>query len=612
MPKVGELERPQTARARDERYVRITTDSFERSRDEFSPMLRRYGMLYNLYRGYRQGRMAPFRNNITIPLAFSMVQSYTAKLSNIEFADPRLVTFLAVGPEDQRLARKRDATVNLQFWDAETMDKGHQMLVASGIFGTIPYEWHWDVRQELQRYQADFGQGVALMETPTTTFDGPNWQPLDPRCLFICPGYNRIQRGMPWLVKRFFMDIEDVNRLAEEGVFNKRGTVDLGAPSRLTGKDEFLTSHNDPARLSIDAPTSEIDRPVEILLRWGRVPRSMAINGSTNLIIVVANRKHLLRAAPNPFGMIPVSEFQPMPDPFYWHGPSIVEVASKLQVAANALASQKMDALQLNIDPVVLYNRRNVQPKRRMEMRPNAWLAVDGELGPNIMPWSPDLRGMQMSYQETEQLSQWMEQGTGVIRDAIQGFGGPDRETARGFLGRQASAEVRLLLTARIFERQVTEPLAMQFVRLNREFLTFPHQFRMLGAAAILDPVTLQPTPAETDLMFANDMLPDYEARGLGATRGATQREDAAAMLQFMQAAQTNPIGIQVVNWMAFFRQLLTKLNVHNVDELLGTDSIIMQAIANAMGAAQGQQPQPQQPQQQAPLVTTQTLGGLQ
>jgi hypothetical protein len=176
-----------------------------------------------------------------------------------------------------------------------------------------------------------------------------------------------------------------------------------------------------------------------------------------------------------------------------------------------------------------------------------------------------------------------MEQGTGIIRDAVQGATGPDRETARAFLGRQAAANVRLAMEARIAENQWIEPLAMKFVKLNRMFLTYPKTVRMIGANAILDPLTLRPIPTDIESLQVNDMLPDYDARAMGVLNSIGRGAQFEKMLLLMQTAQSNPILIQLVNWMNFWRQLLITADVPNPDELMGTDNIIMQAVAGAL-----------------------------
>lgn len=578
--------------ARRSQYVNVVTEAFESSRDYYANAYRAYGRWYRLFRAWKIGRAIPYRNQVTIPFLFGLIQSSVAKKVNLVLGTKPPVLFDGMGPEDQKIARKRTALVAAQLDDAETFDKATVLFTSGELFGTTPYKVFWDIRKELVSFRADLGTGEEAYSGEDTTFDGPNWEPMDVRDFFPQPGVARIAK-MRWVVERFFLDLEDIHRLGEAGFFDKAGVADVAFdPLARSGvKDEELREATNPMSGMSEADTKQpqYDKPIEILQYWGRVPRALAVEGQVNLVITVASRKHLLRARPNPFGHIPIRELAPMPDPWHWHSASKVEVIEKLQVASNAMASQKVDILQLFADPQFLYNRRSAPPARRILARPGAWHPFDGPVGSeNVQPLIPDLRGVNNLYQELEQQAQWMEQGTGIIRDAVQGLTGPDRETARAFLGRQQAANTRLLLEARIAETQWLEPLADEFVGLNRQFLTFPHQLKILGSSAVIDPITMMPVPMEGDFITVNEMLPDYTARAVGTLSGMSKTDQLQALMLMAPQLQSNPITLQLTNWFAFWRQAMTLAGIPNVDELMGTDAVMTQAVQEALGAMGG------------------------
>jgi len=574
-----------------EQRVNLAVESFEVSRDTFAPWFEKASRWYRGYRGVKQGKFAPYHANITIPLAFSMMQSDASKKSGILLGRQPWLTFIAIGPEDKKLARKREALINLQLQDADTFDKATKLFLGGAIYGTMPYRVYWDVKKELVSFRADLGTGERAYAGEETTFDGPNWEPISPFDFFPAPRYWRI-RDMPWVVHRYHLDREDVNRLIASGFFDKQAGSELAMGDGGQPPDDVTTTGDDPATGGIESGyrKTKFDRPVEILEWWGRVPRDFAIEGNVNCVITVANRKVLLRHRVNPHGKIPFGEYAPMPDPRYWHAPSKMEVIEKLQVASNAFASQKVDALAMFANPQFIYNRRGLVDARKLISRPGAWHGFDGEVSDaQVRPLIPDLRGLVNLYTELEQHSRWMQQGTGVVEDTVQGFAVADRETARSFVGRQEAAGTRLLMEARVAEHLWLEPVAQEFVRLNRSFLTFPKELRMLGAAAILDPWTLQPVPTEADSIGVNDMLPDYEARAVGATRSISASALFERMMLLQQVMQTNPLAIQMVNWYTWFRQLFHVAEVPNPDELLGTDGMIQQVMQQAAGAMMNQ-----------------------
>ena len=605
----GEIRSEKRSEGKKRQLVSMVFQRWVASRDNYLPQYRSMGHRYRLYRGYRTGRHVPHRANVTVPLGFSMIQSDAARKSAMSLADPEVLTFAAGGPEDQMLARKRSALLNVQMRDANLFDKGTRLFVGGGIFGTYVVKEFWDTKRERVSFRMALDGSERVVEQDEVTFDGPNFDLVDPRNFFPEPGKARI-RDMHWVVERFFMEKEEVNRLAELGFFERRGAADLALEPTRRGQFEHddISDLRDPASGGFDQNfrVSEFDRPVEILQMWGRVPRDFAVRESQNLVITVGGGKHLLRAVPNPHGHLPFKEYAPMPDPLYFFAPSKMEVVEKLQVATNAFASQKVDAYRLFADPQFLVNEAIVPQGKKLYSRPGVWHKLRGEVGEsNIRPLTPDIRMLTNMYTELEQHAQWMEQGTGIVRDAIQGLGGPDRETARGFLGRQEGANTRLLMEARFFERLVLEPMAMDFVRMNRSFLTLPRQLEMIGASAVVDPITLLAAPQDLVSIGVNDLLPDYDARALGSTRSIGKSAQLQNYVLLTQLMQTNPVSLQLTNWFVWFRNLLQLADVQNIDEVMGTNQLIQQVVENALGAAEGEGEGPSPPASQAPAVQT-------
>lgn len=588
----GELRKERTVSGTRTQYVNLVKESHGHSRDTFGPFFAKASRWYRLYRGYQQGKFVPNRANITVPIAFSLAQSDAAKKSVLICGNPQNIEFIGVGPEDQKLARKRTSLINTQLEDADTFDKATQFLIGAAIYGTAIYKTFWDVRRETVTFRADLGQGEGEFSSEELSFDGPNWEPVSIFNFFPCPGFARI-RDMPWVVERYTLEREDVNRLIEAGFYDKAAGRELAHLPGGAIPQDLTTTSDDPAsggQENSGKVRNTFDKPVEILEYWGRVPRSMAVDGQVNLVVTVANRQVLLRARPNPHNKIPFGAVSPMPDPRYFHGPSKIETIEKLQIATNAFASQKADVLSLFADPQFFFNRRGVVDPRRLQSRPGKWHGFDGEVDDKqVRPVQPDLRALTNLYVELEQHAKWMERGTGIVDDTVQGLEPVSRETARSFLGRQEASGTRLLMEAKILEALWFEPLAMDFVRLNRQFLTFPRSVQMMGVGAFLDPLTLQPLPVGLDVLYVNDMLPDYTARARGATMQASKQGMMQQLVGIGQLAMANPAAAMMFNWFIYFRELLVLAGVPNPDEILITDPIIQQQMQMA-AALSGQQ----------------------
>jgi len=183
----------------------------------------------------------------------------------------------------------------------------------------------------------------------------------------------------------------------------------------------------------------------------------------------------------------------------------------------------------------------------------------------------------------------WMQQGTGIIEDTVQGGPG-SRQTDREYLGRAEAVATRLMLESRLFEEGFLEPLADQFVDLNRQFMTEDREVFILGPNATTDPVTGLPVPATTRQTITGwDLVPNYEARAVGASTrlGRAARQQNLTFL--LQAASANPISAAAVNWINFFRQIFREFEIENVNELIQSQPE-MERVLSQSGAQRADQ----------------------
>lgn len=581
----GEVERERGAEAFRLQRISFVNEKFERSADAIHQDHERFRQYYDLYRGTYQRRFHPFRNNITIPLLFSMVQSDAARKASTLLGGTPYIAVVGGGPEDAAKAHKQEALLQVQLEDAETFEKSVDFLIGSDLYGTQVYRWWWEERTGTAEIRVDIGGGEELIQTPVTKFSGPQWGVVDLLDFFPPPGFSRI-RDMPGVIHRYWLDIEEVIVRGEAGFFDKaqvQALRDGAGPSPAIIQDLAMRRV-----MGLASPKKEMDKfskPVEILEFWGKVPRNLSTDGKLSRCWAVANRKFLMRDVANPYPgeVIPFGAHTPMPDPHYFYGPGMVEINAKLQVASNRIANQKMDALDLTIDPMFLYNRRSGFDPRQLRMRPLGAIGVDGPPTEEmIRVLSPDLRGLQGAYLELEQQSKWMQQGAGITEDTVQGFSAGDRVTASEFRGRQEAVSNRILLGCRLAEKQWLEPLARRFLELDRKFLSMPQTIRMIGAAGLIDPITLQPIPPEDLTLGVNDLIPDYDYTAIGATRqmGIMARQQSMGMLQ--QQVQSNPVGLAITDWVAFFRQLYKAHEIPNMDQLLRSEAVQWQALMQA------------------------------
>ena len=265
------------------------------------------------------------------------------------------------------------------------------------------------------------------------------------------------------------------------------------------------------------------------------------------------------------------------------------EIAKKLQIIANRFTNQQLDVLDIFIDPAFFYNTTSGLNTRNLLMRPGKFIPIDGNPAEAIQPVVPNLSGVQLGGQMTDMVWRWMQQGSGIIEDTVMGGAGRG-QTAREYIGRSEAVATRLMMESRLFEEFFLEPLADTFVDLDRQFLTLPREVFMLGGNALVDPITGEPVKdAGRESIDGWDLVPNYDARAVGATtqlNKAMRRSDTAFLVQAMSQ---NPIVASAVNWINFFRDTLKLFDYDNVNEIINSQAE-MERVLQLSGATQAQQ----------------------
>jgi hypothetical protein len=580
--------------------------------DRYTNLFRRASRWYDLYRGFYSGRTNQFRNNISIPFLFSVIQSDVARKAQTSFAGWPVVEFTGYGPEDAGVARNNELLVSAQMKDCGSFSKAVDFFLSADMYGTAICRVGWKEEKQMKQWRA---MGTDPMGNPTpkvmkdniTVFDGPNWDVIDLLDFWPQPGKRRISE-CSWVIHRYYIDLDELGEQVKAGTFDQAGFNEL---KRVGSMPSIGSDFQERANVyrswgEFEARRREsYSRPVEIWDMWGRVPSEFAPDGVVHRVVTLANGTVLLRNRPNPFWFahLPFISYCPMQDPHYFHGPGKIEIAEKIQFAANRFANQKMDAVDLVIDPMWLINRQSGIDTQNLFTRSGKIIGVDGPIDDTVIrPLSPDLRGMQIAYQEIGQLWGWIQQATGIVEDTVQGGQGTnDRQTLGEFRGRQANVMTRLMLEARLADEGFVEPLADTFRALNRQFLTVPHQVKILGTYAVTNMITGRPLPQEPVNIGLDDINMDYRARAVGSIHMLGKEYRQQAMMMLMQAVSANPIAAQLLNWTAFFRQLFVDFEMRNLDELLMPEQSQLAKEATE---------KPQSPQQQQYAQDNQAMSG--
>lgn len=591
----------------DESVLDLVNSRFKHSRNAYQTLHRKVGKWYDLYRGIYRGEFDSHRNFVTLPLIFSTVQSDVARKMNTLFSVWPIVGMFGYGPEDAATARKNELLISAQMKDCSSYLKGYDLAIAADLYGTgiLQHGWRYDEETILRREQAATPisqQRLERIKTETTVvFDGPDWEVIDILDAYPQPGYHDLTE-MGWFIRRMWVDLDDIRALVKAGIYDQDGLTKLELYGAVSDIEASMIERRGYTRYPVSSYPNEPQRtekfakPVELIEMWGQVPDEfMPPDGATERVITIANQRCILRNEPNPFwhGRKPFQNYCPMRDPHDFFGIAKAEVSEKLQVTANKIACQKLDALDLFIDPMFYANRNAGIDQRRLKTKPGGIIMGDAPPNEALQAIIPNLSGVQNAYQEIQDVWRWMQQATGIVEDTVMGIGSSKRTTAREFMGRQESVSVRLLLEARLAEEMWIEPLAQAFRALNRQFLTVPKELKILGQNAQMDPVTGMPIPPEMNPVQMDDLYQDYDVRAMGTTQAMGKQERLQRLQGIYQLAAANPIAMQTINHAAFLREIFLASEVYNTTELLTPppSQMMMGQMSQGLPGMSGQAP---------------------
>lgn len=579
----------------DQRVIELVNENYQHSLRYHSAF---YSSLASHYNGYRSSQMKEVRgrNNIALPLIFSMIQRDVAQKVQGSLGVWPLVEFGGYAPEDEPSAKKNEVLISAQMKDNDSIRKGVDFFLTADLYGIAfaRYGWKNITRKNRIRRREQVAPGFwvpVVHEYEAEFYNGPNWENIDPLDIKLCPGYRRLEE-MPWIIHEYWADWDDMMAdvhgpypYFEPGKVQQLKQYPMGADATASMNWRGGTYRNENdymARL-----TEKFSKPIHIKERWGLVPDEFAPDGIRTRCIAIGNDRVVLLNREMPFWdqQKPFLSYAPMPDPSKIYGPGKVEVAIKLQNAANRLANQKLDVLDQIVDPRYVMSSSAGINKDNLFSRAGQIILVDGAADDtNIRELTPNLQGFQATYTEIESLWQFMQVGGG-INDILMGVQSGQRETARGVLTRQENTLTRLALEAKLAEEGFIEPLANAFRKMDQWWLPLPYEQKILGSLATVNPITGLPYPQATTIDY-DDMAPDYRARAIGASQMLGKSVRQQNFMGLLQMMSSNPVLLQMVNWANFARQAFELFDFKNVNDLLVPMVPQINQVAQQAGAS--------------------------
>ena len=203
-----------------EHTIDCVMSRFSYSRDTFSSFHMNCVRNYNHYRMWNTGSYQTHRNNIVVPLIFSMVWADIARKISTSYPSNQIIDVFGYGPEDRPAAEKNRVLLNSQLKDTRMFTKAINVLANGDICGAgiAQLSWKNEERQVTSRDQLVVpisGETIETLRTENVvTFDGPEVRPWDPIDFFPQPGIPD-PADLEWVVVRYALDMDTVELLVE-------------------------------------------------------------------------------------------------------------------------------------------------------------------------------------------------------------------------------------------------------------------------------------------------------------------------------------------------------------------------------------------------------------
>lgn len=555
---------------------------------------------YASFHSQNVGDVAQYRNNIGLPIAFSHIMTDVARKVTTLFSAWPIIGFEGYPDDAQATADKNSILVSAQLRNANSIQKAANFFIQGDLHGTAAARVGWTRIARLRNFRVGQGADSRVEKRHIIQFNGPDWSPVDLLDVRTEPNKLTVDE-MGWVEFKYYESYDNLWEMNEDAI------RETGRPLFLPGSLEQLKESQVPMleamkyqrfglhpSLVQNDPTKQAmpyNKPVEIIERWGLVPREMAPDGDRNRCILVGNGHTLLRNDPNPHynGKKPLILFSPTPDPFSAYGIGKMQVIEPFQIAGSRLLNQKLDGNDVALNPSWAADVRAIHGLKSLHTKPGRIWPIRGNPHTSIMPLNANLQGLQLAGADIEFLNRFSQMASGIAEAGIMGMdtGGSDRQTAREFLGRQEAATTRLAFEALLASINVVEPLGDWCRDMNQQYLPTPAEVEIIGDKALINPITGLPLPQERTVLTTEEINHGWRSKAVGPAlmmSRAGMRQDG---MQLLTLVSTIPQMAAMQNYVAWAHKIYGLFDGFSAKELLVQQ--VPQINAGAVEEAQGE-----------------------
>lgn len=518
---------------------------------------------YDNWIGKPPVREYDWQNQIHVPLTFEAEQTLTPRIFTALFPTDAPLDVQVEGDSSPEQGVKIKNLIQHFFRVSDVQGEAIPMLQQNTLFGTGYLEggsWlvkrGWQIDKTGKRY-------YTIIESR------PDSRWIDFFEIFPHPNKIEVWDGLP-VLRRRFIDQEAMKALVENPFFrfeNVQAALDSKMPDAYKGSN---------------CPSHYMPKPgerYEMIDYWGGWDEETLMSSGKISIqkqipywCIVINRKHVLRAMPNPFNhqtppFIKVQFYEDIKPS--WFGVGVGRVGRASQERVNKIVNTRLDNVDLIMNKMGFYNGNDplINVKKLQVSKPGLWHKVSDTVASIRWMETPDVT--QSSYLEEEKAKQDFREATGAtIQLMPSDQTGDQHRTAMGIQLLQGAAGMRFRPVLRRLERDLIQQLAMFYFANLNQFMTESEWVEVTGEGGESKPVKVSPEDIQAKVFF----IPT------GISETLNKEVQVGQLLRFKEVTANDP----TVNRGELNKRIAELLGFKDVQKLL-----VPQAPAGAQPAGE-------------------------
>jgi hypothetical protein len=331
---------------------KLAQDAYKRAKVYQTPIFDKFLRYYFLYRNVQEEEQWPFRNNIFVPVIFSIIETL---IPRVVLNQPK-ITLLPREKGDDKFIEPSKTLVDYRWGQTEMFIELVDLFKQCFIYGTAPIKGRW-IKEKRKVPRRNVLGKLIFGKYKTITESYPEFETVDQFSFFIDPDADRIKKAK-YVIHKIYLSEEEIKE-NREGIYKNLQCVEgkkiddnyIGERWRIHDlsnkqRGRILTSSGGGS--GSEKPIEE--KFVEVREHYFRSSKKYPLGR----LIVLANDNIVLKDDINPYwyldGEFPFIEVkdQPVPKEFWAIGE--IEPIEGLQYERNHIRNRRMDSAEQTMD----------------------------------------------------------------------------------------------------------------------------------------------------------------------------------------------------------------------------------------------------------------------